>query len=123
MKKAFYFNMERLKKYNFSDMLRVLENYYYKRLPKNKMELKFHADLSGGQSFLVNPKALFASRVDLGYKVQYLLLAAKRSAFYAAEYGIMYLDLSFFPDLDCDKIKHNPLLKIDDNKLYFLYEN
>ena len=115
--------MQKLKKYETKDMLKVLENYYYKRLPKNRSEFKYFADLSGGQSFLINPKALFAAKTDLGYKVQYLLLAAKRSAFYAAEYGIMYLDLSFYPDLDLDKLKHNPLLKIDENKLYFLYEN
>lgn len=126
MKIPQYFDMRKLEKasVNNSDrMLMLLENFVLKKLPKNKYDLKDHIDLSGGTSFLVHPNRLFSSKVEAVYKAQYVILASKRDPLYYAEYGITYLDLSFWPDVLVDRLRGNPLLEIADNKIHFLLEN
>lgn len=126
MKIPTYFDMQKLQRASANDsalMLKLLENFVLKKLPKTKYDLKDHINLSGGSSFLIHPKRLFASKVDVNYKVQYLILASKRDPLYYAEYGITYLDLSFWPDVLVDKLKGNPLLEIADNKIHFLLDN
>lgn len=77
-----------------------------------------------GINFIVNPQDFFKDKLtDTVYKVQYLKLAARRDYFLYKNYGINYLDLSFFPDLNISAIKYNPLLKIKEHKLYFKYED
>lgn len=126
MKKPFYFDMRKLEKASANNsvyMLNLLENFFAKKLPKTRYGVKDHVDLSGGSSFLVNPKRLFSSRVDADYKAQYVILASRRDVLHYAEYGVTYLDLSFWPDVLVDRLVNNPLLEIADNKIHFLLEN
>lgn len=104
-------------------MLVILENYYYKRIPKNRFDKYKHHNLSGGSSFLASPLRLFASKADIAHKTQYLVLASKRDYLHYAVYGITYLDLSFWPDIMTDKLYGNPLIEVKDNKIHFLLEN
>ena len=82
--------------------------------------LKFFSKVSlHGDSFIDFTERLFSAEVDVNYKVQFIILAAKRDFLFCRLYGVTYLDLTFFPDLNLDKIKHNPLMRIDGNKLIF----
>lgn len=75
-----------------------------------------------GSSFLLNPAPIFKNAANINHNVQYVRLAGRRDYTLYKFYGIAYLDLSFFPDIDIQKIKHNPLISIENNKVYFLYE-
>lgn len=118
-----FFNLETLQKQSRGDInlaLRMLENWYFNKLPKNTLDSKNFSKVSlYGDSFILHPQRLFCAKVDPNYKGQYLILAAKRDYTFYKLYGVEYLDLSYFPDLNLDKIKHNPLLRIEDNKLIF----
>ena len=122
---AVFFNLELLEAESQCDpklMLSMLERHFYKKLiPKNRREQSYK-NLSG-HSFLLNVAPLFQDTVDIAYKVQYIRLAGRRDYSLYKFYKATYLDLSFFKDIDLELIKHNPLLKIDSNKIYFKYES
>jgi hypothetical protein len=123
VEKQMFFNISELtrqSKGNPEIMLKMLENYYFKRIPKNDYDKRFHARSSlAGKSFILNPEKLFSIKVDNSYKVQYLILAAKRDRLFYDQYGIDYLDLSFYPDLNIAAIRNNPLMTVSDNKIHF----
>jgi len=76
-----------------------------------------------GNSFLINPGQLFFDRnVDILFKAQYIQLAGRRSYQQYKDLGHKHLDLSYFPDLNLQAIKYNTLLIIENNKIYFKYE-
>jgi hypothetical protein len=108
---------------NYTNFVEILRLHYLKKtIPRSyKDKVKPVIGLHG-QSFLLNPKPLFYAKVDLVYKVQYIKLAARRNYIDYKLYGNKYLDVLHFPDLNVDAIQYNPLLKINDNKLYFKYE-
>ena len=101
----------------------LLGLYYRKKtIPKNYRSKRPISNLSG-TSFLLNPAPLFNDKsTDVIFKAQYIRLAGRRDYANFKYYGIKYLDLSFFQDIDLDAIKHNPLLTIKQNKIYFKYE-
>lgn len=112
--------LTRQAKGNHDLMLKMLENYYYKRLPKNSYDARNFSKVPLiGKSFILHPERLFNSKVSNNYKVQYLILAAKRDKLFYDQYGIDYLDLSFYPDLNLSAIRDNPLLTVSNNKLHF----
>jgi hypothetical protein len=98
--------------------------YSRKRIPKNYLtKIKPISNLFG-DSFLLNPEPFFSdTKTDIAYKSQYLQLAGRRAYGDYKLYGITYLDLSFFQDVDLDKLKTNPLLTIKENKIYFKHED
>ena len=118
-----FFNIETLRKQANDDpvlMLKMLENWFYNKIPKNILDSKNFSKVSlSGDCWLPNPKKLFYSKVDPNYKFQYLVLIAKMDYLHYKLYKIEYLDLSFYPDLNLNKIKHNPLMRVEDNKLHF----
>jgi hypothetical protein len=73
-----------------------------------------------GHSYLLNPKKLLMEDND-SHVAQYILLASYRNFADYRLFGITYLDISFIPDIDLTKYKYNPLIKIEDNKIYFKY--
>lgn len=120
------FNLEKLEKIcnRKSELLQqVLHSYYYK-IPKKGIQNKLDkAGTLAGFSFLLNPKDILNDKTtDILYIAQYIRLAAKRDYTLYKLYNIRYLDLSFYPDIDINKINHNPLLHIATNKVYFKYE-
>ena len=108
---------------NPQQMLDKLYLHYTKKLiPKSHSSAKPIANLVGN-SFLVNPKDLFADKTtDIIYKSQYIQLAGRRDYSLYKYYQQKHLDLTYFQDLDTSIISHNPLLTIDKNKLHFKYE-
>lgn len=108
---------------NSSVLVKELERYYLHRNNKlNGYYLPKHS-LTGGSSFLINPTELFNDRSALEvYKAQYIILAGKRDFNLYKEYKVTTLDLSYFPDLQLEKVKNNPLLDITPQHIKFKYE-
>ena len=115
-RKTFIFNYNKLEQLARSDAIKIVEilEDYYKG---------FDYNLSGGSSYLVKPAQLFFDpSTDILFKSQYIQLAARRSYQHYKDLGYKHLDLSYYPDLNLQAIKYNPLLTINNNKIYFKYE-
>jgi hypothetical protein len=107
---------------NSTTLVKELERYYLYRNKKLNGYYLPKYSLFGGTSFLINEKELFNdSSLDV-YKAQYIILAGKRDLNVYKEYKVATLDLSFFPDLQVEKIKNNPLLNIIQQQIKFKYE-
>lgn len=122
-----FFNLKNLETVSNGETLKLiqtLESYYSKKvIPTNRWQPRFNHALLKGSSFIINPDGLFKDRItDPSYVAQYIRLAGKRSYTLYKFYGAKYLDLSFYPDLDIQTIKHNPLLNIANNQINFKYE-
>lgn len=93
-------------------LVELLEDYYK----------GFRHKLSG-DNYLINPGQLFFDRsVDILFKAQYIQLAGRRSYQQYKDLGYKHLDLTYFPDLNLQAIKYNPLLTVENNKILFKYE-
>lgn len=118
---TFFFNLENLEKEscdNSQKFIKLLKDFYTRKLPSKYAKLSLI-----GKSFLLNPTPLFKSTVDINFVVQYIKLAARRDYTFYKHYGTTSLQLSYFPDINLVAIKQNPLLKITDSEIYFLYED
>lgn len=119
---ALFFNIQNIEKESSGDVRKIFELLnviHKKKLGVTRVKLNLI-----GTSFLLNPESFIKDkRTDILYKLQYLRLAALRGYSQFKEYGLRTLDLSFFPDLDRRLISSNPLLKIQNNQLHFLYED
>lgn len=107
-------------------LVAALEKFWRKQyIPKNSQEKhKPLKRLKAGNSWLLNPAKLFNSKCeDTAYKAQYIRLAGRRDFAAYKLYGVTYLDLGFFPDLNLAAVSHNPLISVSNNKLYFKYES
>lgn len=103
---------------NYNKFLELFYTHCKKKLHKKRLKKNLH-----GFSFILNPEPLFEKNgVDILYKIQYIELAALRDYSMYKLYRSSTLDLSYFPDLDINKIVTNPLLKIQQNHIHFLYE-
>ena len=115
-RKVFLFNFSKLEKLangNTIKIVEILEDYYK----------GFNYNLTAGSSYLVKPaKLFFDTSVDILFKSQYIQLAARRSYQQYKDLGYKHLDLTYYPDLNIEAIKYNPLLTIKNNKIYFKYE-
>ena len=115
-RKVFIFNLAKLEKLAKGDSIKlveILEDYYK----------GFKYDLSSGSSYLLKPAQLFFDQnSDILFKSQYIQLAGRRSYQQYKDLGYTYLDLSYYPDLNLEAIKYNPLLITKNNKIYFKYE-
>lgn len=112
--------LEQASKGDSKKFISILENHYKQKLPKRGLGRPI---VINGTSFLVNPVPLFESKVDSAFKVQYVRLAAKRDYTLYKYYGAYQLPRSYYPDLNLDAIKHNPLLNITDSEIQFLLED
>lgn len=92
------------------------------KMRKDSYVMKY--PLTGGSSFLVNPDPLFtlAKTVDILHIVQYVVLAAHRDLLLYKQFNITTLPLSYFPDLDLENLKSNPLLEVTNSEIKFKYE-
>ena len=121
-----FFNLELLEAESDCEpklMLSMLERHYSgKIIPKNSRDKITYRNL-WGHSFLLDAQSLFDDTSDIAFKAQYVRLAGRRDYSLYKMYNASYLDLSYFKDIDLDVIKHNPLLNIKNNKIYFKYES
>lgn len=128
MKIIFFFNLNILESQTNNDpkhLVEVLKKAWQGRtIPKNiKEKYKPIPQVIPGTSFLVNPKALFLDRTtQIVHKAQYIRLAGRRNYLLYKLKLQTYLDLTLYPDLNLEIIKHNPLLTIQKNNLRFKYE-
>jgi hypothetical protein len=109
---------------NPKQMVEKLQLFYSKKqIPKNSYsKVKPIRNLTGN-SYLINPERFFADNTtDIVYKSQYIQLAGRRDYSLYKLFNVKYLDLSYFKDIDLDKIKTNPLITITQNNIYFKYE-
>jgi hypothetical protein len=115
-----FFNLDILHKKAKGDpfkIVQLLSKYYLEKSNNTYIS----TDLKG-KGFLINPKELFSSKENDVYKAQYIILASKRDYFLYNKYGITNLQLSYYPDINIEKIKYNPLLIITETEISFLYE-
>jgi hypothetical protein len=124
---ALFFDLQTLETKTRNDSRKLVETlrlHYLKKIaPKNVRDLVKPLSNLVGTSFLLNAKALFEDKTtDIVYKAQYIRLAGRRDYLLYKLYGYKHLDLSYFLDINVNTIKHNPLLTITENKIYFKYE-
>ena len=123
---ALFFNLQTLETQSQNDankFMAMLEYHYSKRLPsKYSKYLPSKVPLNGG-SYILNPLALFNDKsTDILYKLQYIKLAGRRDYSLYKLYKYKALQLSYYPDIIYDTIKHNPLLTITQTEITFKYE-
>ncbi len=76
-----------------------------------------------GLSYLLNPKQLLSDKtVDIYHKIQYVKLASRRDYLLYKFYKDPTIDISFYPDINLNVAKQNPLLKVTSQKIHFKYE-
>jgi hypothetical protein len=118
-----FFNLENLDKEAGGDYRRYVELLYrkfYNKLPtKRSKPVKLNLN---GTSFILNPAPLFLEKIDIAYLIQYIKLAGMRDYTLYKQYGVTSLPLSYFPDVNIDNIKHNPLLTITEDSIFFRHE-
>jgi len=118
-----FFNLETFK--NIPDVslrLHLLETLYYRKLPKSTTHTVLLHKLKG-KSFILNPGPLFKDKkVDPLYIIQYINLAGTRDYTMYKQYGLKYLDITYYPELDFSTVSRNPLLQLKNKQLFFYYE-
>ena len=123
---ALFFNLKTLEEQSNGDaskFMAMLEYHYSKKLPSKYSKLKPSKVPLTGNCFVLNPVPLFADKsVDILFKVQYLKLAARRDFNLYKQYKYRGLELSYFPDINIDLIKNNPLLIVTETEILFKYE-
>lgn len=102
-------------------MLAHLRMWQTKSIPKSSKRGIKPTNLAGS-SYLLNFDDLYSHVSDSLWKGQYIRLAARRDYGMYKLYNDTSLDLSYFPDIKFNAIKHNPLLRLVGNKLYFKFE-
>lgn len=121
------FNLDTLESVSKGDaqtLRLVLKHFYFNSPSKSRLHYtRYNRARMFGKSFLLNPEPLVTDdRTDPLFIAQYIRLAGRRSYMLYKTYGITHLSLSNYPDIDISMLKHNPLLKIADNNIYFKYE-
>lgn len=124
---TFFFNLENLEREscdNSVNFVRILDTIYHKKLPSKRKGVKPVKLDMRGKSFILNLKPLLeeAKRVDTAYIVQYVKLCARRDYTMYKLYGIKSLQLSYYPDINIEAIKTNPLIHITQSEIYFKHE-
>ena len=122
---ALFFNLDTLEEQSCNDSVKfigMLWYHYSKRLPTRYSKVKPSKVSLTGNSFLLFPEPLFIDNTDILYKVQYIKLAARRDWNLYKQYKYKSLQTSYFPDLNYDAIRSNPLLKITPTEITFKYE-
>lgn len=75
-----------------------------------------------GPCFLINPKEVLLAATDAYNLYMYLELASMRNVFDYLVRGVRYLPLVMVPKYLAGWLEANPLLKIENDKVYFKYE-
>ena len=121
-----FFNLQTLEAQSCNDsnkFMAMLEYHYSKKLPSKYSKYKPSKVSLSGNSYLLNPVDLFNDKsTDILYKLQYVKLAGRREYSLYKLYKSKSLQLSYYPDIIYDAIKHNPLLQITQSEILFKYE-
>ena len=123
-----FYNWEKIlreSKGSVKDIMTILNILTYKLPPVNRYDrkFKFWTKSFHGNSFLVNPKPIFIQRRRYSDSelVQYAGIASLRNYFEYQKNKDTTLDLLHFTG-DEDSIKNNRLLRIENDRIHFLFE-
>ena len=123
-----FYNWEKIlreSKGSVKDILTILHILTYKLPPVNRYDrkFKFWTKSFHGNSFLVNPKPIFIQRRRYSDSelVQYAGIASLRNYFEYQKNKDTTLDLLHFNGNE-DSIKNNRLLRIENDRIHFLFE-
>ena len=121
-----FFDLKKLEELSCNNASEFMTYLYYhstKRTARSTKELKYTNKQLQGYSYLLNPEDLFDDKhTDILYKIQYVKLAGMRDYLLFKQYRYLRLQTSYFPDLNYEVVKHNPLLTITNNEVQFRYE-
>ena len=123
----FFFNLENLEAESCNNsvkFLTILDTIYYRRLPNKRKGIPRIKRPIVGTSFILNlPTILYLRKtMDPAYLVQYVKLCARRDYMLYKQYGIKSVQLSFYPDINLEAIKTNPLINITKSEIHLKYE-
>ena len=123
-----FYNWEKIlreSKGSVKDIMTILNILTYKLPPVNRYDrkFKFWTKSFHGNSFLVNPKPIFIQhrRYSDSELVQYAGIASLRNYFEYQKNKDTTLDLLHFTGNE-DSIKNNRLLRIENDRIHFLFE-
>ena len=123
-----FYNWEKIlreSKGSVKDIMTILNILTYKLPPVNRYDrkFKFWTKSFHGNSFLVNPKPIFIQRRRYSDSelVQYAGIASLRNYFEYQKNKDTTLDLLHFTGNE-DSIKNNRLLRIENGRIHFLFE-
>ena len=124
---AIFFDIRVLEELSGSDPYKFMALLEYRRsggIAKSKFSKYKPAtkSLSGG-SFILNPDRLFSDKTtDILFKLQYVKLAARRDYSLWKFHKYKGIQLSYYPDINIEAAKHNPLLIVTPTEIQFKYE-
>lgn len=122
-----FFNLDLLEELAEGDPYKFLALLEYKHtggIAKSKNAKYKPATKSlAGNSFILNPDALFNDKsTDILFKVQYIKLAARRDYSLYKFHNYKGIQLSYYPEINIEAAKQNPLLKVANKEITFKYE-
>lgn len=124
---ALFFNLKLLEsesQNNPEKLIALLRFHHEGKTLANKQE-KYKPSTKSlvGNSFILNPGPIVYNKdIDSAYLSQYVKLAGRRDLSLFRLYKAIGLDLSFFPDINLQVIKNNPLLNISNHQIRFKFE-
>ncbi len=112
---------------NVVEIVRIFRMIVEKQIPKNKYDpiYRYSQKDFSGISFMLHPDVLLYHSFKYKYRevAQYISLCALRSSADFISTQDPSLDVVLMPGLSPEKIiENNRLLEIDDDKVYFRYE-
>lgn len=124
---ALFFNINLLEELSCNDpnkFLALLEYHHNGGLAKSKYSKYKPATKSlSGNSYILNPDRLFSDKTtDILFKIQYIKLAARRDFALYKFHKYKGIQLSYYPDINIEAAKQNPLLIVTSTEIHFKYE-
>ena len=124
---ALFFNIAVLEELSGSDPYKFMALLEYHRsggIAKSKFSRYKPASKSlSGNSYILNPDRLFSDKnTDILFKIQYIKLAARRDYALYKFHKYKGIQLSYYPDINIEAAKHNPLLIVTPTEINFKYE-
>ena len=124
---ACFFDLRLLEELSGSDPYKFLALLEYHRnggIAKSKFSRYKPATKSlTGSSFILNPDRLFSDKTtDILCKLQYIKLAARRDYALYKFHKYKGIQLAYYPDINIEAAKHNPLLIVTPTDIQFKYE-
>jgi hypothetical protein len=124
---ALFFDIKLLEELACNDPYKFMALLEYHRsggIAKSKFSRYKPATKSlSGNSYILNPDRLFSDRTtDILFKIQYIKLAARRDFSLWKFHKYKSIQLSYYPDINLEAAKHNPLLIVTDKEIHFKYE-
>lgn len=124
---ALFFNIKLLEEQSGTNLekLVALLRYHYNKVTVAPYRAKYKPSRTSlhGSSFLLNPEPLLSNTLlNTTHVAQYIQLAGRRDYLMYKLLNQTHLDITYFPDLNLDAIKYNPLLIVSNQLIKFKFE-